>query len=155
EVPVDDGRRVAPHPGGTALMPVGRDAIADVILEVWSLRTPRHHLTFREGAKCWGVADFPTELYAGDRGPQIVRVTEMICLDPNGVEWIGPCETDTPAAFRLHEAPDQCPAARRQAEPGRILDARLWKAGRQNLQVRAFETGRTRPEQDRRRKTPR
>ena len=51
---------------------------------------PRPILAVQEGAKCGRAADLAAEFYAGYCGLQIVGIRQIICVNLNGVERIGP-----------------------------------------------------------------
>ena len=87
---VASGHGASPHLGGAGLMPVGYDGIADKILEFRTLQIFWHHLALRKGAKCGRAADLAAEFYAGYCGLQIVGIRQIICVNLNGVERIGP-----------------------------------------------------------------
>src|SRR6266446_1122782 len=99
EIAIDDCHGVAAHLGGTGLMPVRGDALADKVLEFCALHISWHHLALGEAVKGGGVTDLPTEFDARDRSLQIVRVTQKRCLDLNGSSGPGPVRRIRPRLF--------------------------------------------------------
>src|SRR5882724_7621401 len=104
-------------------MPVRHDSIADEILEFCALQISWHHLALGEGTKRGGVPYLPAEFDAGYRGLQVVRVRQHVCLNLNGIERIGSCQTDMTSALRTHDACGHRPRTGRWVEPGRCLSA--------------------------------
>src|SRR5215469_5395264 len=125
EIAINYRHSVTAHLGGAGIMPIGYDAIADKIRKFCVLQISWHHLPFGERTKCGRVAYLSAEFYAGCRRLQIVRVPQIICLDLNGIEGIGPSQTNTSSALRLYDATEQCPSTRRQTKPCCVLGARL------------------------------
>src|SRR5262249_33773984 len=69
---VNDRHGVSAHLGGTGLMRVAHDGIADEVFELCPFHVPAHHLALGERPKRDGVANLAAQCHAGYRSFQIV-----------------------------------------------------------------------------------
>ncbi len=94
-------------------MPIGNGGIPDKVFQFSIFQVAWHHLALGERTKRGGVAYLTAEFHAGYSGLHIIWVRQKIRLNLNGIERIGPRQTNTASAFRPYDATEQCPTGRR------------------------------------------
>src|SRR4029077_17382155 len=90
EIAINHGNGVSAHLGGACLMMVGNDCIPDEVFQCRPFQVSRQQLALGERTKGIGVSYLATELHAGYRGLQVVRVGQVVGLDLERIKGIGP-----------------------------------------------------------------
>src|SRR5260370_36867592 len=95
-------------------MPIGNGGIPDKVFQFSIFQVAWHHLALGERTKRGGVAYLTAEFHAGYSGLHIIWVRQKIRLNLNGIERIGPRQTNTAPLFCRTTTPNNVQTAPRK-----------------------------------------
>src|ERR687885_603489 len=105
QVAIHHRHRISTHLRGAGLVPETCRSIPNKAFEFGPFQITWHYFALDERTQRSGVTDFAAEFYTGDRGFEIIRVRQRVCINQNWVEWIGSRQAQTTSAFGVRDRP--------------------------------------------------
>jgi hypothetical protein len=102
EIAIDNGHRVMTHLRSTALVPESAKPVAKEVLKVCYVERTRRDLVARKWPERSGIADLTRSSQPIKEVFHVLRISEVICVDSNGIAWTRARQPDFARARRTH-----------------------------------------------------